>query len=216
MFLDLNLNYADLAIGVMLALGFIRGFLAGFWASVLNLAGTFASFIGAYFLTAPAVNYLERASGWVTRVTAWWDDIFLLIPNYSKAYDPNAVATFAGIDSTPWLRPISALIKIVSWKSRPLQGGAAGVHPVFLNGADSSVRCGVFHSPDCAQVRLVPVFQDHCVCHCIVAHPKDTWGAASNRPLPRMVVPGYRGTLSSSGAGDSRASKGRSSVVAPC
>ncbi|HHT85998.1 MAG: hypothetical protein ACOX34_06540 [Bacillota bacterium] len=110
--MDLNLNYADLAIGVMLALGFIRGFLAGFWASVLNLAGTFASFIGAYFLTAPAVNYLERASGWVTRVTAWWDDIFLLIPNYSKAYDPNAVADFfAGIDSTPWLRPISALIK---------------------------------------------------------------------------------------------------------
>jgi hypothetical protein len=108
----LRLNYADVAIGIVLALGFVKGFLAGFWASVLNLAGMFASFLGAYFLTGPAVNYLERASGWVTRVTAWWDDIFLLIPSYSKPYDPNAVADFfAGIDSTPWLRPISALIK---------------------------------------------------------------------------------------------------------
>jgi len=108
----LKLNYADVAIGIVLALGFVKGFLAGFWASVLNLAGMFASFLGAYFLTGPAVNYLERASGWVTRVTAWWDDIFLLIPSYSKPYDPNAVADFfAGIDSTPWLRPISALIK---------------------------------------------------------------------------------------------------------
>ncbi len=101
-----------MAIGIVVALGFVKGFLAGFWASVLNLAGMFASFLGAYFLTGPAVNYLERASGWVTRVTAWWDDIFLLIPSYSKPYDPNAVADFfAGIDSTPWLRPISALIK---------------------------------------------------------------------------------------------------------
>jgi hypothetical protein len=108
----LKLNYADVAIGIVVALGFVKGFLAGFWASVLNLAGMFASFLGAYFLTGPAVNYLERASGWVTRVTAWWDDIFLLIPSYSKPYDPNAVADFfAGIDSTPWLRPISALIK---------------------------------------------------------------------------------------------------------
>lgn len=108
----MRLNYADVAIGIVLALGFVKGFLAGFWASVLNLAGMFASFLGAYFLTGPAVNYLERASGWVTRVTAWWDDIFLLIPSYSKPYDPNAVADFfAGIDSTPWLRPISALIK---------------------------------------------------------------------------------------------------------
>lgn len=108
----MRLNYADVAIGIVVALGFVKGFLAGFWASVLNLAGMFASFLGAYFLTGPAVNYLERASGWVTRVTAWWDDIFLLIPSYSKPYDPNAVADFfAGIDSTPWLRPISALIK---------------------------------------------------------------------------------------------------------
>ncbi|HHX10439.1 MAG TPA: hypothetical protein GX729_03575 [Firmicutes bacterium] len=108
----MKLNYADVAIGIVVALGFVKGFLAGFWASVLNLAGMFASFLGAYFLTGPAVNYLERASGWVTRVTAWWDDIFLLIPSYSKPYDPNAVADFfAGIDSTPWLRPISALIK---------------------------------------------------------------------------------------------------------
>jgi uncharacterized membrane protein required for colicin V production len=110
--LSLNLNYADLVIGVIVVLGFIKGFLAGFWSSVLNVAGLFASFIGAYFLTNPVVNYLERVGGWVTRVTGWWADVFSLIPSYSKPYDPNAVAEFfEGIDSTPWLRPISALIK---------------------------------------------------------------------------------------------------------
>jgi len=110
--LKLDLNYADMAIGILLALGFLKGFMAGFWASVLNLAGMFASFLGAYFFTGPVVNYLEQTKGWVTQMAARWDEVFLLFPGYSKPYDPNAVAEFfAGIDSIPWLRPISALIK---------------------------------------------------------------------------------------------------------
>ena len=94
--LSLNLNYADLVIGVIVVLGFIKGFLAGFWSSVLNVAGMFASFIGAYFLTNPVVNYLERVGGWVTRVTGWWADVF----SSSQAlqpYDPNAVAEFSRV-----------------------------------------------------------------------------------------------------------------------
>ncbi|HHY12748.1 MAG TPA: CvpA family protein [Firmicutes bacterium] len=108
----MTLNYADIVIGILLTLAFAKGFMAGFWASVLSLAGTLVSFIGAYFLTGPVVNYFERANSWVTQATAWWDDVFVLVPSNSKPYDPNAVADFfAGIDSTPWLRPISALIK---------------------------------------------------------------------------------------------------------
>ena len=132
--LSLNLNYADLVIGVIVVLGFIKGFLAGFWSSVLNVAGMFASFIGAYFLTNPVVNYLERVGGWVTRVTGWWADVFSLIPSYSKPYDPNAVAEFSRVSiplrGSGLFQPSS---RIVSWKSRLLQvpapRGVPSCHP---------------------------------------------------------------------------------------
>ncbi len=120
------MNYADIIIGILLALGFAKGFLAGFWASVLSLAGTLVSFLGAYFLTAPVVSYIEHAKGWVTHVATWWNDVFVLIPAYSKPYDPNSVAEFfAGIDSTPWLRPISALIKDYFLEIEALTGPGA-------------------------------------------------------------------------------------------
>ncbi|MGI6163995.1 MAG: CvpA family protein [Bacillota bacterium] len=106
------MNYADIIIGCFLALGFIKGFLTGFWASVLGLAGTVVGFLGAYFFTGPVVNYLEHSAGWVSHISEWWKDVFILLPSYAKPYDPNSVAEFfQGIDSTPWLRPISALLK---------------------------------------------------------------------------------------------------------
>lgn len=51
--LKLDLNYADMAIGILLALGFLKGFMAGFWASVLNLAGMFASLLRGLFFYRP-------------------------------------------------------------------------------------------------------------------------------------------------------------------
>ncbi len=108
----MSLNYADVVIGILLALGFVRGFLRGLWASVLNLAGTLVSFLGAYFFTQPVVNYLEKSNHLLSNLTDWWSRVFVLVPTYSKPYDPNCVAEFfEGIDSTSWLRPISALIK---------------------------------------------------------------------------------------------------------
>ncbi len=108
----LDLNYVDVAIGLLLTLAFVKGFISGLWVSLFGLAGTLVSFIGAYFLTSPAVNYVEQSYGYVTSLSKWWENVFVLIPGHSTSYDPNAVADFfAGIDSAPWLRPISALIK---------------------------------------------------------------------------------------------------------
>ncbi len=74
------MNYADIVIGAILALGFLKGFLAGFWSSVLGLAGTVVGFLGAYFFTGPAVNYLEKSARWVSHVAEWWKDVFVLFP----------------------------------------------------------------------------------------------------------------------------------------
>lgn len=106
------MNYVDIVILAILIVGFIKGFLKGFWASVLALAGTVIGLIGAYFLTAPLVSYLQKTWGVVSNVAAWWDGVFVVLPNYAKPYDPNSVAEFfQGIDSIEWLKPISALIK---------------------------------------------------------------------------------------------------------
>lgn len=106
------MNYVDIAILAILIVGFIKGFLKGFWASVLALAGTVIGLIGAYFLTAPLVSYLQKTWGVVSNVAAWWNGVFVVLPNYAKPYDPNSVAEFfQGIDSIEWLKPISALIK---------------------------------------------------------------------------------------------------------
>ncbi len=106
------MNYVDIVILAILIVGFVKGFLKGFWASVLALAGTVIGLIGAYFLTAPLVSYLQKTWGVVSNVAAWWDGVFVVLPNYAKPYDPNSVAEFfQGIDSIEWLKPISALIK---------------------------------------------------------------------------------------------------------
>ncbi len=106
------MNYVDIVILAILIVGFIKGFLKGFWASVLALAGTVIGLIGAYFLTAPLVSYLQKTWGVVSNVAAWWNGVFVVLPNYAKPYDPNSVAEFfQGIDSIEWLKPISALIK---------------------------------------------------------------------------------------------------------
>ncbi|MBP8620386.1 MAG: CvpA family protein [Firmicutes bacterium] len=106
------MNYVDIVILAILIVGFVKGFLKGFWASVLALAGTVIGLIGAYFLTAPLVGYLQKTWGVVSKVAAWWDGAFVFLPNYAKPYDPNSVAEFfQGIDSIEWLKPISALIK---------------------------------------------------------------------------------------------------------
>lgn len=119
-------NYADIVIGAILALGFLKGFLAGFWSSVLGLAGTVVGFLGAYFFTGPAVNYLEKSARWVSHVAEWWKDVFVLLPSYAKPYDANSVADFfEGIDSTPWLRPISGLLKDYFLEIEALAGPGA-------------------------------------------------------------------------------------------
>jgi uncharacterized membrane protein required for colicin V production len=105
-------NYVDIVILGVLILGFVKGFMKGFWASVLALAGTVIGLIGAYFLTAPVVGYLQETWGVVSKVAAWWNDVFVFLPNYAKPYDPNSVSEFfQGIDSIEWLKPISRLTK---------------------------------------------------------------------------------------------------------
>lgn len=150
------MNYADVIIGILLALGFAKGFLAGFWTSVLSLAGTLVSFLGAYFLTGPVVGYLENAKGWVTQAATWWNDVFVLIPTYSKPYDPNSVAEFfTGIDSTQWLRPISALIKDCFLEIETLTGPGATWGTILANLLGQIVVSGIVFFVLLALVRFV-------------------------------------------------------------
>ena len=120
------------------------------------------------------------------------EHIFLLIPNYSKAYDPTPADFFAALTQLMAQADFSPYQRSFPGKSRPPQA-RAGVHPVFLNGRLVSgavffILLTVLSSPG-------PRFPDHCVCHCIVAHPKDT-GGCFNRPLS-YGCPWAEGHLSS-------------------
>ncbi|HHW19201.1 MAG TPA: hypothetical protein GXX30_09985 [Firmicutes bacterium] len=106
------MNVVDLIVVILLLLAFMKGFSAGLWRSLFNLAGTIASFLGALFLTGPIVSYVERTYRAVSVLSGWWSDVFALIPGYARPYQPGTLAEFLEIvDATAWLKPFKALIE---------------------------------------------------------------------------------------------------------
>jgi len=106
------LNYVDIVIGGLLVLAFSKGFLAGAWRSILNLIGTIAGVVGAYFLTGPVVRYLEATHHIVAIFANWWEDVFLLLPVYGQPYEPASLSEYLNsLDSVPWLHPFRRIIQ---------------------------------------------------------------------------------------------------------
>jgi hypothetical protein len=99
-------------IGVFLVLAFIRGFSAGLWRSVFNLVGTGAAFLGAYFLSGPAVDLANSRLQLLEKVSGWWRGVFAALPPLAVPYDPSTFdQAFSSIGGSTWGSLLQGAIK---------------------------------------------------------------------------------------------------------
>ena len=99
-------------IGVFLVLAFIRGFSVGLWRSVFNLVGTGAAFLGAYFLSGPAVDLANSRLQLLEKVSGWWRGVFAALPPLAVPYDPSTFdQAFSSIGGSTWGSLLQGAIK---------------------------------------------------------------------------------------------------------
>ncbi|HHX28754.1 MAG: CvpA family protein [Bacillota bacterium] len=99
-------------IGVLLLLAFIRGFRTGFWRSVFNLAGTLAAFLGAYALSGPTVDFLNKQWGLFEKTSVWWERVFETLPPLLVPYNPATFdQAFSSIGGSQWGRLLQGAVK---------------------------------------------------------------------------------------------------------
>jgi len=83
-------NYVDVALAVLLMFAFLRGFSAGLWRSLFNLAGTALAVFVSYLLAGPAVDLIERSYGVLGKMATWWNAVFGSVPGLSLPYDQSS------------------------------------------------------------------------------------------------------------------------------
>ena len=83
-------NYVDIVLGVVLLFAFLRGFSAGLWKSLFNLAATVLAFIASYLLCGPTLDLLERNYGLLEKMATWWNAVFGSVPGLGLPYDPSS------------------------------------------------------------------------------------------------------------------------------
>lgn len=95
-----------------MALAFVRGFSTGLWRSLFNLLGTVAAFIGAYFLSGPAVDLLNTRFQLLAKISTWWKQVFINLPPLALPYDPSMFDnTFSSIGGSAWGALLQGAVK---------------------------------------------------------------------------------------------------------
>ena len=88
------MNYVDVAVGILLALAFFRGFSSGLWKAVMNLIVGFLAFAASYFLSGPVLSFLDGQYHFVASMSSWTQNVFPPLPGMALPYDP---ATFGQV-----------------------------------------------------------------------------------------------------------------------
>ena len=198
--LSLNLNYADLVIGLLSSLVSSKAF----WpVSVIRpqRGRNVRELMGAYFLTNPVVNY-PSVGGW-NRVPDGID-VFSLIPATPSRRSQCGSRVFRGYR----FHSVAQAYFSPHQGSFPGNRGCCrsrrhvGFHPVILDGPDPCGRGGVLHASGVAQGNMGPDIQDLCLCHFLVGAHKDPRGLAPRGPVTCMVIIDCRGPVPSGGIGD--------------
>lgn len=98
------MNYVDIAIGILLAFAFLRGFTSGFWRAVMNLIVSVLAFVGAYLLSGPVLRFLDSKYHFVESMVSWTQNVFPPLPGLSLPYDPATFdQVFQAIGRSGWL-----------------------------------------------------------------------------------------------------------------
>jgi hypothetical protein len=99
-------------LGVLLLLSFIRGFRTGVWRSVFNLVGMAAAFLGAYALSGPTVDFLNKRWDLLEKTSLWWKRVFDTLPPLMVPYDPGTFdEAFSSIGGSSWGRLLQGAVK---------------------------------------------------------------------------------------------------------
>lgn len=106
------MNWVDVALGIVLALAFIRGFAAGMWKSLFSLIATALSFVGAVFCTGPAVAFVESQWGTVRTIAVWLEGTFVTLPAAAKPYDGSLFQDLAGSSAqSGWAGIVNSILQ---------------------------------------------------------------------------------------------------------
>jgi len=138
-------NWIDILFVVILAEAAVRGFVKGFWVTLLSFIGTIAGLIGAYCLTGPVVRLLENQWHIVSSIERSLFASVTVLPAFNVPFGPATITNISDfVRRSPALGPLAeaaerALLDILSGRQVATAGEAVAV--VF---ATLLVRTAVF------------------------------------------------------------------------
>ncbi len=109
-------NWLDVLLGIILLEAAIRGFLKGFWVTLLSFIGTIAGLIGAYCLTGPVVRFLETQWHVVSNLERSLFGSLAALPTFNVPFGPATITNISDfVGKYPALRPLAEVAERALW-----------------------------------------------------------------------------------------------------
>lgn len=117
------MNYVDIAIAILLALAFVRGFTSGLWKAAMNLIVGLMAFVASYFLSGPLLRLLDGKYNFVASMSSWTENVFPPLPGLTLPYDPATFdQVFQAIGGSGWLGAFKSSLQANMAQSAALAG----------------------------------------------------------------------------------------------
>lgn len=126
-------NWLDVLFAIILLEAVIRGFLKGFWVTLLSFAGTIAGLIGAYCFTGPVVRFLEGQWRVVSNIEQSLFSSLAALPAFNVPFGPATITNISDfVGKYPALQPMAevaekALLDILAERQVSTAGEAMAV-----------------------------------------------------------------------------------------
>jgi hypothetical protein len=118
-----QVNYIDIAIAIILALAFLRGFASGLWKAAMNLIVGLISFVASYILSGPVLLFLDGKYNFIASMSSWTQNVFPPLPGLGLPYDPATFdQIFQAIRASGWLGALKGSLQANMAQSAALAG----------------------------------------------------------------------------------------------
>ncbi|HHY34751.1 MAG TPA: hypothetical protein GX510_03815 [Firmicutes bacterium] len=126
-------NWLDVLFAIILLEAVVRGFVKGFWVTLLSFAGAVAGLIGAYCFTGPVVRSLESQWHVVSNIERTVFGSLAALPAFHEPFGPATITNISDfVAKYPALRPLAeaaekALLDILAGRQVSTAGEALAV-----------------------------------------------------------------------------------------